>query len=306
MRIRTAVAASFAALAAAVCVTAGCVTAPAVSAATAVRSPDSPRKLAETDATTMLAAFRAPPRAERSRPIAVPALSAAPGGSSSPDFVTRVAWWKVPGTMDAALAWVRAHAPAGFTLGGSGSTTDASVVTSRFDMFSLPPVPSVLAERSLYVSVARDGSDSTAMRVDSQVSWLPVKSPAERIPSAAKVVTILALPAASGSPVRPITRMFLPATITNPATVTKIAEVVDGLQLMPPGVFHCPFSNGQGMRLTFRATKGGPVLAQATAQANGCGTVTLVVDGKRLPVLWGGARLVQQVLKLARLHWAGY
>lgn len=301
MRIRIAVAAGCAALAAAVCVTA-----PVVSATTAARSSDSPRQLAETDATTMLAAFRAPPGAERSGPIAVPALSSAPGGASSTDFVNRVAWWRVPGTMDAALAWVRAHAPAGFTLGGSGSTMDGSVVTSRFDMFSLPPVPNVLAGRSLYVSVAGDGAGRTAMRVDSQVSWLPAKSPAERIPSAAKVVTILALPAVSGSPVRPITRMFLPDTITNPATVTKIAEVVDDLRLMPPGVFHCPFSNGEGMRLTFRATKDGPVLAQATAQVNGCGTVTLVVDGKRLPALWGGAGMVQRVLKLAGLHWPGY
>jgi hypothetical protein len=301
MRIRTVVAASCAALAAVVCVTA-----PAVSAATAARSSGSPRQLAETDAATMLAAFRAPPGAERSDPIAVPALSDAPGGSSSPDFVSRVAWWRVPGTMDAALAWVQAHAPAGFTLGGSGSTTDGSVVTTRFDMFSLPTVPDVLAERSLYVSVASDGTDRTAMRVDSQVSWLPVKSRAERIPAAAKVVTILALPAVSGSPVRPITRMFLPVTITNLATVTKIAKVVDDLQLMPPGVFHCPFSNGEGMRLTFRAVKDGPVLAQATAQANGCGTVTLVVDGKQLPALWGGAGMVQQVLKLAGLHWVGY
>jgi hypothetical protein len=305
MRIRTVIAVGCATLA-----VAACATTPA-SAATATRLPGSarsasPKQLAEADAASMLAAFRSPPGAQRSGPIAAAGLSAAPSGAT-PDFVSRTAWWRVPGTMDATLAWVAAHRPAGFTLGGSGSSSDRSGVTSRFDQFSLPSVPNVLSQRSLYVSVARDGTDGTALRVDSQVTWLPVKSPSERIPAAARVVTILALPGlSSGGPVRPISRFYAPVTVTAPATVAKIAKVVDGLPLMPRGVFSCPADTGQGLRLTFRATKKGPVLAQVTAGTDGCGTVMLTVDGKRMPTLWGGARMAQQVLKLAGIHWAGF
>jgi hypothetical protein len=296
MRIRTALAAGCAALAVAACVTASASAAPS----------ESPKQLAKADVASMLAAFRAPPGAQSSGPIAVSALSSAPAGAT-PDFVSKTAWWRVPGPMDATLAWVTAHRPAGFALGGTGWSSDRSGITTRFDEFTLPNVPNVLSQRSLYVSVASDGTDSTAVRVDSQVSWLPQKSPAERIPAAAKVVTILALPGLSGGgPVRAVTRFHPPVTVTDPATVTKIAKVVDGLSLMPPGVFSCPADNGQGLRLTFRATKDGPVLAQVTAEMGGCGTVGLTVGGKRMPALWGGQRMAQQVLKLAGIHWAGF
>src|ERR1700734_2364802 len=137
----------------------------------------SPKQLAETAAASMLAAFRSPPGAERSGPIRVAALSDAPGASASPDYVTRTAWWRVPGQLDDVLSWIQAHRPAGFTLGGSGSSSDSSGITARFVEFSpSSSAPAVLAERSLYVSVAHDGADATALRVDSQVSWLPRKS----------------------------------------------------------------------------------------------------------------------------------
>jgi hypothetical protein len=97
-----------------------------------------------------------------------------------------------------------------------------------------------------------------------------------------------------------------PVTVTDPVTVTKIADRVDALPLMPPGVFACPLSTGQGLRLTFRATAGGPVLAEVTGYTTGCGTVTLVVGAKQMPALWDGAQLAQQVLKLAGIHWAGF
>ncbi len=201
-----------------------------------------------------------------------------------------------------------APSSAGFALGGTGYSSDRSGITTRFDEFTLPNVPNVLAQRSLYVSVASDGADTTAVQSGaSQVSWLPQKSPAERIPAAAKVVTILALPGLSGGgPVRAVTRFHPPVTVTDPATVARIAAVIDGLALMPPGVFSCPADNGQGLRLTFRATKDGPVLAQVTAEMGGCGTVGLTVGGKRMPALWGGQRMAQQVLKLAGIHWADF
>jgi hypothetical protein len=284
--------------------------APSASAVTTARltrstqAAQSPREIAEADADTMLAAFRPPSGAQRSGPIALSALSAAPGYPGD-DFVTRTAWWLVPGSMDTVLDWVQAHPPAGFTLGGSGDTSDGSIVTSRFDMFSLPPVANVLIERSLYVSVASDGADSTALRVDSQVAWLPAKPADERIPSAAKVVTITALPGTDIKNGQPARSPGQPVTVTDPVTVTKIAGVVDALPLMPAGLF-CPLSTGQGLQLTFRADKDGPVLAEVTGYTNGCGTVTLVVGGKRMPALWDGAELAQRVLKLAGINWSGF
>lgn len=231
------------------------------------------------------------------------ASAASASGSAGSDLVVRTAWWRAPGTMDSVLAWVKAHPPKGLSLTGAGASSGPSGITSRFYEFSLPPVPGVLLSRSLYVSVASDGPDRTALRVDSEVAWLPAKPAAEHIPASARLVTITAVPGASAGRVRHVHR---PVTITSRAVVAKIATVVDDLPLMPPGVFSCPAGNGLGLRLAFRAVKGGPVLAQVTAEANGCGTVTLEVGGKHMPALWGGARMTQQVLRLAGIHWIGF
>ena len=51
------------------------------------------------------------------------------------------------------------------------------------DEFDLPAVPNVLTQRSLLVEVVGDGSTRTAIRVDSEVVWLPAKPAAERIPA---------------------------------------------------------------------------------------------------------------------------
>jgi len=311
IRIAAAVAVCTALAAAAVAAPpAGAVTAGRLTQAARLAQParlaQSPRQIATADAASLLASFRSPPGARSSGPIAVSSLSSVPT-PGSPDLVSRTAWWQVPGTMDGVLAWVRAHRPAGTSFGGSGRTADASGIISMFDEFSRPAVTGVLAGRSLYVTVASDGPQRVALRVDSEVTWLPRKSPAERVPAAARVVTITGLPAlGSTGPVRPIGHFYPPVTVTSRATVTKIAAVVDGLSLMPPGVFSCPFSNGQGLRLVFRAAKGGPVLAEVTADMNGCGTVLLTVDGKPMPALWGGAGMAARVLKLAHIHWAGF
>jgi len=42
---------------------------------------------------------------------------------ATPDIATKTQWWRAPGQPQAVLAWVRAHLPAGFTLGSYGSGT---------------------------------------------------------------------------------------------------------------------------------------------------------------------------------------
>ena len=129
----------------------------------AARTAKSPTQLAEAYAASMLAAFRPPPGAERSGPIAVAPLSlVAEGIAATPDLVDRTAWWRVPGTMHAAVAWITAHRPAAFTFAGWG-TLGASGITAASGTFSLPPVPGVILDRSLHVYVASDGADSAAL-----------------------------------------------------------------------------------------------------------------------------------------------
>jgi hypothetical protein len=259
----------------------------------------SPRQLAEANAAVILAAFRSPPGAARSGRIAVSWLDQSPAMPTG-NLVTKTAWWRAPGDPQAVLHWVQAHLPSRFTLQGSGTVGQASVLHLWFDQFALRPVSNVLPDRWLLVSVASDGLDITAVRVDAEVTWMSPKPATERIPAAAKVVTITPV-----TGVKPVPSTDRPVTVTG-KEVTSIAKAVDDLPLFPPGIFHCPADFGRGIELTFRATPSGPVLAMVTADYSGCGLVQVAVNGQLKPELWHGASLEQQVFKIAHITWKGF
>jgi len=292
------------ALAAAALLLTGCASQAAVTirAATTARIVQSPRQLAGSDAASMLADFRPPPGAVRSGPIAVQVLSAPPEQSATPDAVLRTAWWRTDGKPGKVLAWVRAHLADGFTVDANGASSGPSADQMQFDQFDLPAVPGVLTERWLLVSVAQDDSaDRTAIRVDAEVNWELAKSPDERIPSAAKVVTIT--PVAG---LRPLPAADRPVTITDRAKVAKIAAAIDGLPLFPRGALFCPADYGRSMVLTFRAKLSGPVLAEVTSQTGGCDAVTVTIGGRSMPALGDGIELEHQVVGIAGLRWSGF
>ena len=142
-------------------------------------------------------------------------------------------------------------------------------------MFSLPDIAGVLDSRELVVEVVQDG-DKTAIRVDAQVTWQPAVPASEKVPAAAKAVTIsmdLAMNQGSKKPPKPV-------TITDPAKVGQLRALINSLPLFPPGVFSCPAAFGDNLVLTFRARPGGPALAVATDMLSGCGGVDLTIGGQ--------------------------
>ena len=71
-----------------------------------------------------------------------------------------------------------------------------------------------------------------------------------------------------------------PATITDPVKVSEVAGLVTGQPPWPPGTYSCPFADGMAFILTFRAHLGGPALATAVLDLNGCGGTDLTVGAK--------------------------
>jgi hypothetical protein len=276
--------------------------------ATATTTADSPRQQAAADAARIIASFPQPPGAQRTGLIA--SLTApGEGPAATPDVATATRWWRAPGRPQAVLAWIRAHAPVGFTLGGTGSGSyepgpTASVIQSWTDQFELPPVPGVLTQRWLVVLVAADG-DQTAIRADAQVVWLPARPAAERIPADARVVTIT--PVFGLQAVKRFERLDPAVTVTNPAKVTAIAAVIDELTLFPPGTFSCPADFGAYMTLTFRTSRDGPAVARLTAAYGACRTVSVSIGGRSMPTLSDytgtGQQLQQRVLAIAGARW---
>jgi hypothetical protein len=252
-----------------------------------------PRERAVADAAAILKAFAVPPGARR--------LQQAPDALKNPittlvstSVVDTTSFWRAPGQPRAVLAWEQAHLPRRFT------PEDEDFGPPSWDrMFSLSPVPGVLKTREMVVEVTGAGNGQTAIRVDAQVSWQPPRPATERVPAAARVVTITQLPSLDPHARRPPA----PVTITDPAVVRELAALVDGLRLstIGPGA-SCPAAFGGGIRLTFLARAGGTPLAVAQGPA-ACGTVQFSAGGKRQPALQLTDSFIPQVLKLAGLHW---
>jgi hypothetical protein len=279
-------------LAACAAMAAGCGAAHTTAGPVTAASPR-PRERAVTDAAAILRAFVVPPGAQRLRK-APDVLKAPISTLVSTTLVDDVSFWRVPGQPQAVLAWEQAHLPGRFTPG------DADFGPPSWDRtFSLSPVPGVLNARDLVVEVTGTGTGQTAIRVDAEVSWQPPRPAPERVPSAARVVTITQLPSLGPHARRPPA----PVTITGLAVIRRLAALVDSLPLstIGPGAF-CPAAFGGGIRLTFFAKTGGPPLAVAQGPA-ACGTVQFSVGGKRQPALQITDSFIPQVLKLAGLHW---
>jgi len=259
-----------------------------------------PKQRAVVDADAILASFAAPPGA--SKLAAAPtvdkgALTTAIQISGTPDLVDKADWWLAPGKPLQVLAWEAKHVSPRYSAEGTASVSGpvgSGPIWS--DMFSLPDITGVLDSRELVVEVVQDG-DKTAIRVDAQVTWQPPVPASEKVPAAAKAVTIsmdLGLNQGSKKPPKPV-------TITDAAKVGALRALINSLPLFPPGDSHCPAAFGDNLVLTFRARPGAPALAVATDMLSGCGGVEITIGGKSEPTL--AAVSGTQILKIAGLSW---
>jgi hypothetical protein len=267
-------------------------TAGPVTAAWRTAASPTPWERAVAEAAAILRAFVVPPGGQR-LPKAPDVLKVPSSTLVSTALVDDVSFWRAPGLPQAVLAWEQAHLPRRFT------PEDAGFGPPSWDRtFSLSPVPGVLNARDLVVEVAAAGNGQIAIRVDAQVSWQPPRPAAERVPSAARVVTITQLPSLDPQASRPPA----PVTITDWVVVRRLAALVDSLQLSTIGPAPCPMPPGGEVQLMFLARAGGPPLAVAQGPA-ACGTVQFSVGGKPQPALQITDSFIAQALKLDGLNW---
>ena len=97
-------------------------------------------------------------------------------------------------------------------------------------------------------------------------------------------------------------------TITDPATVARIAAVINGFNPVGPGTYSCPGSTSDPtMQVTFRTSLGGPVVASVTAEDQGCQWVWVTIGTQTLPALFqytlSEQPMQQRILTIARVSW---
>jgi hypothetical protein len=275
----------------------GCaVSAQTTTSARTAQKVSSPRERALADAAFIVASFVPPPGARRlsHAPAADGGVLGRSGVPVLPYEVDLTSWWEVPGQPGTVLSWEQAHLSRQFAPDGGSSGTPRV----RDKDFLLPPVPGVLAQRTLVVTVVAAGGGQTAVRVDGWVEWIPARPAAERIPATARVVSAEVLPGnGHGAP------LTGPVLITAPAQVQQITAFTNGLPMAPFLPDTCPEFSPGVLQLTFMARSGGPALAVLTAELTGCYT-DFTVNGKPQPDLSPG--VAGQLLALAGLHVAGY
>jgi hypothetical protein len=114
-------------------------------------------------------------------------LTAAPESEETNRMAVAHTFYTAPGTIDSVLTYVQTHLPAGFTSNGSGY--GGPPYTAEVDLYG-EPTPA-FQQPWLMVSVGLSGS-LVGVRVDSQVVWLPVRTPAEFIPATVQGATVVA------------------------------------------------------------------------------------------------------------------
>jgi hypothetical protein len=270
------------------------------------------RALASLYADSLACEFVAPPGAGR--------LAHAPDAGygtlqqSSPipgaEEVDRVQYWQVPGSPQGFLAWEKRHLPgalAASSRGASGYASRQGITFEWIDIYDLPSVPvqpspsGQINSRMMTISAVSAGNGRADIEVQVSVDWIEPRPAAEVVPPAAHAVTIAVTPDINLHITPPA-----PVTVTDPARVRRIIALVDGLSLSPPGAISCPADAGAALVLTFRARPGGPALAVAEPDLEGCEWVSFTIGGKQQPTLGpndGGKSFAASVLRIAGLPW---
>jgi hypothetical protein len=164
--------------------------------------------------------------------------------------------------------------------------------------FQWPAIKSVLRNRSLSVQFAPLPNGSTAVRADAQDVWEMPRPASEQVPSSVRVLDIAVIPfSPAGS------RRLLSITVTDTATVSGIAATINHLATLKPyGAGLCRAeAEGPIVIFAFKATRGGPVLAQAKQVWGGCHPMNLWIYKHKQTPLLGGPSVIQQAEKLLHL-----
>jgi len=132
-------------------------------------------------------------------------------------------------------------------------------------------------------------------------AW-PSGAAAATIPGGARVLTVT--PVFGSDP--NITRHYLdqPFTITDPAKVARIEAIINGLARFPIGILSCARGNGAEMKMTFRTSRHGRVVATVLATYTGCARVIPGPDEfPRQDYTRSGQQVQKLVLSIAGVRW---
>jgi hypothetical protein len=208
--------------------------------------------------------------------------------------------------MTTVYAFLKQHVPAGMALSSTGQLGQAAGVPEQTKIpagrppklqprkpplgvqpgnvgtvimelvsYQLSRLPAGVSAATLSMAVAPAGKDVSEVRADVQVIWYPPRSAAEYVPPGMHAVTITAsfVNPKPGSTTR---------TFTSPATVGRLAALLNGAHASDLGVVPCPMT-WVTYRLAFAASLHAAPYLVATDP--GCPGIQIRVAGRAQPTL---------------------
>lgn len=253
---------------------------------------------AVSDATRLLAGAPLPPGSVRvsSEPSGDGGLLGHPLDTPvTPALVDRYGWWTTSTSFADAVAYLRAHPPAGGMLTGfvGGLAGPPNGL-----MFSFSPRAGVLSSRSLAYSLVALSGGGTGIRIDAMDIWIVARPADERIPAGVRAIEWTRTRWTPRG--APNGRVLSRRTIARRATVERIVGLFNRMDLVQPGVLSCPAERIRPVNtFTFRGRHG--TLAQARVDgflSDECNAIALSIRGRRQTPLVGGTYLkrVQRLL----------
>lgn len=249
---------------------------------------------ARQEAARLLALLHVPPGAVElaAEPKGDGGVLRVPGyDEATPNLVDVHRWWTVQGKATNVLAYVAARLPraAKWYVSGSGGPRPVYYMKG----FALPPIPGVMAQRVLAVSVVQLTSTTTAIRTDGEVVWIIPRPASEKLSTTVHEIDIT-----SAYPGRP---PLVAVSVVGPAA-KRIVKWINALGVAQPGTINCPaLPLGPFVRFVFRTSRGTTVAHGSVLDFDGtsgeCNAIDLSIHGRqRMPLI--GGNLLERLQRL--------
>jgi hypothetical protein len=255
-----------------------------------VRTVTDPHGLAASEAAHTLGSFKPPTGAARLRLAPSTLLRAPPLFPGTRYLIDQHRLWRTSGDMDGVVLWLKRHAQSKWVVSSSGTSGDGAGVEMTFVGFTLPSPGAFSASSQVFFSVAPDGPNHVAVRMDVQEVWIPTRPNWSYVSTKAIQAVITAWPLDGASP-----RIV---TTDAASTVASLRALANSLHISTVGVTHCGES-GQRFQLEFS----GPGTPDVTiaGDSSECPGIYLSVNGhSQLVISDPGRHLAFAILKVAQ------
>jgi hypothetical protein len=237
-----------------------------------------PRIAAEQEVHRLLSLLRLPPGAVMASTAPVPPLREPGQSVASRTLLDEKRWWTVPMSVADTTTWIKAHPPAGLSLTVTGSGSDGTEDLG----FDASPTR-FYDTATLMISIAPDGNNTSAIRADGQVTWIPVRPQEEFVPLGVHSIDLVAVPGLNGG--TPVYRTL------SGLEARHVGALLNDLHVDTASFRSCPDSDGSHITATVQTRAGALVFTEGT-----CYSVTVTLDGRRLPTL-KDSQALQKALK---------